>query len=260
LERVLERRTTLHHQVRKQEEINEALTSQINKLQPLANLGLVSAMIAHEMNNILTPLGSYAELSMSNPDDIDLAKKTIQKTAINSARAAKILESMLVMAKGQTQDKNVYNLKALIEEVFTLIARDFSKDRIKVTVDAAEDLTVYAEAICIQQVLMNLILNARDAIISSGKGGGILSICGYRRDDFTVIEISDNGCGIEADNLKKIFEAFYTTKSNQQKPRDAGAGLGLAFCKKVVDDHNGNISVQSDPETTTTFKIALPDN
>lgn len=260
MEGLLERRTTLHQQVKKQERINKALSSRITELQPLANLGLVSAMIAHEMNNILTPLGSYAQLSMNNPDDLELTKKTINKTAINSARAAKILETMLVMAKGQTQDKNIHNLKILIDDVFTLIARDFSKDRIKVNVDAAEDISVYAEAICVQQVLMNLILNARDAIISSGKSPGVLSIAAYRRHESTVIEVSDNGCGIETENLKKIFEAFYTTKNKQDKPRDAGAGLGLAFCKKVIDDHNGNISVQSDPETGTTFKITLPDH
>ncbi|MCF7954722.1 MAG: HAMP domain-containing histidine kinase [Phycisphaerae bacterium] len=256
---LLEKRQSLNHQVKKQQKINETLASRIRHLQPLANLGLVSAMIAHEMNNILTPLGSYAELSMSHPEDIDLARKTIKKTAINSERAAKILHSMLTMARGQQQDKKGHNVKSLVDEVFTLIARDFSKDRIKLTINVPEDLTVYAESICLQQVLMNLVINARDAIVSSKTTSGVLEISAYSQDGSVIIEVSDNGCGVEAADMEKIFDAFYSTKSENQKPGESGAGLGLAFCKKVIDDHDGSISAISNGETGTTFKITLPE-
>lgn len=255
---LLQRRQSLNHQVKNHQQINDALVSQIENMQPLANLGLVSAMIAHEMNNILTPLISYAELSMSHPDDIELARKTIQKTAINSERAGKILRSMLTMANGQKQDKKDHNVKSLIDEVFTLIARDFNKDRIKLTVNVCGDLTVYAEAICLQQVIMNLVLNARDAIVSSKTTSGTLGVSAYSNNDSAVIEVSDNGCGIDAADLEKIFEAFYSTKSENQQPGESGTGLGLAFCKKVIDDHNGNISVISSAESGTTFKLTLP--
>jgi len=258
LEGLLEKRQSLNHQVKKQQEINEALASKIQHLQPLANLGLVSAMIAHEMNNILTPLGSYAELSMSHPEDNELAQKAIRKTALNSERAAKILHSMLTMARGQQQDKKDHNVKSLVDEVFTLIARDFNKDRIKLTINVPDDLTVYAESICLQQVMMNLVLNARDAIVSSKTTPGALGVSAYSQDDLVVIEVSDNGCGVEAANMEKIFDAFYSTKSENQKPGESGAGLGLAFCKKVIDDHDGSISVTSSGETGTTFKITLP--
>lgn len=258
MEGLLEKRQSLNHQVKKQQQINDALVSQIEQLQPLANLGLVSAMIAHEMNNILTPLMSYAQLSMSHPDDIELAQKTIKKTALNSERAGKIIGSMLAMANGQKQDKKVHNVKALVDEVFTLIARDFNKDRIKLTVNVCDDLTVYAEAICLQQVIMNLILNARDAIISSKPTCGALGISAYSNNNSAIIEISDNGCGIDAMDMEKIFDAFYSTKSENQQPGESGTGLGLAFCKKVIDDHNGNINVTSNSSTGTTFKITLP--
>ena len=259
MEGLLERRQSLNHQVKNQQQINDALATKIKSLQPLANLGLVSAMIAHEMNNILTPLGTYAELSMRYPDDIELAQKTIKKTAINSERAGKILHSMLTMARGQQQDKKSHKAKDLVDEVFTLIARDFSKDRIKATVNIAEDVEVFAEGICFQQVIMNMILNARDAIISAKPTSGILQVSAYSDDKSTVFEISDNGCGVNASDIEKIFDAFYSTKSENQKPGESGAGLGLAFCKRVIDDHNGSISVTSTPTKGTTFKVKLPE-
>ena len=162
-------------------------------------------MIAHEMNNILTPLGSYAQLSMSHPDDIELAKKTIRKTALNSERAARILHSMLTMARRQKQDKKDHNVKSLIEEVFTLIARDFSKDRIKLKINIPDGLTVYAEAICLQQVMTNLILNARDAIVSSKTTSGALGVSAYSQDDLVILKVSDNGCGVETADMEKIL-------------------------------------------------------
>jgi len=130
---VLQKRRTLHRQLAEQQSSNEQLKSQIEQMETLANLGMVSAMIAHEMNNILTPLGSYAQLAINHPEDKNLVQKTIQKTAANSQRAAKILESVLAMATGRGQAKTNNQLKALLDDVFVCLARDFAKDRIKVT-------------------------------------------------------------------------------------------------------------------------------
>jgi signal transduction histidine kinase len=224
-------------------------------METLANLGMVSAMIAHEMNNILTPLGSYAQLAIRHPEDSDLARKTIQKTAANSQRAAKILESVLAMATGRAQERTNNQLKALLDDVFLCLARDFAKDNIKLTIEIPGDLTISAQAVCLQQVLMNLILNAREAML--GKGGG-LKISARQLPDSVQIEVADTGCGIETQNLIRIFDPFYTTKNAESQSHRLGAGLGLAFCKKVIDGHNGIISVQSKPGDGTTFTIILP--
>ena len=253
--RVLEKRRTLHRQLADQQTTNDQLKSQIEQMETLANLGMVSAMIAHEMNNILTPLGSYAQLAIKHPEDSDLARKAIQKTAANSQRAAKILETVLAMATGRAQTKKKHRLKTLLDDVFLCLARDFSKDRIKVTVEIPEDLTISAQAVCLQQVLMNLILNARQAMLS--KGGG-LRISALQLPDSVQIEVADTGCGIEPQNLIRIFDPFYTTKNAESQSHHLGAGLGLAFCKKVIDGHNGIISVQSKPGDGTTFTIILP--
>lgn len=102
---------------------------------------------------------------------------------------------------------------------------------------------------------MNLILNARQAML--GKGGG-LRISARQLPDSVQIEVADTGCGIETQNLIRIFDPFYTTKNAESQSHRLGAGLGLAFCKKVIDGHNGIISVQSKPGDGTTFTIILP--
>ena len=252
---ILEKRTTLHRQLADQQTTNNQLQSQIEQLQALANLGMISAMVAHEINNILTPLGNYAQLAIQNPDDEALIFKALRKTAANSKRASKILESILAMAASPDLAKDDHKLKALLDDVFAALARDFARDNIKVSVHIPEDLTVRTQPVCLQQVLMNLILNAREAMLAKG---GELIISAEQSHDSVIIDVTDTGCGIEPENLAKIFQPFFTTKDAKSKSQRPGAGLGLAFCKKVVDGHNGLISVESKLGCKTTFKIILP--
>lgn len=103
---------------------------------------------------------------------------------------------------------------------------------------------------------MNLILNARDAMLAHG---GILAIKATENNDVTQIEVTDTGCGIEPADLENIFESFFTTKANRKSASEySGSGLGLAFCKKVIEAHGGFISVKSKPAQGSTFKITLP--
>ena len=102
--KLLQRRQTLHRQLQEQQIVNSRMQERIEKLEALANLGMASAMIAHEMNNILTPLGNYALLAMNHPDDKSLINKTLTKTANNTQRAARILDAMMSIAKGDRQE------------------------------------------------------------------------------------------------------------------------------------------------------------
>ena len=252
---ILQRRKSLHRNLTEQKQQIVKLRAQSAQAQALANLGVLSSMIAHEMNNILTPLVTYAELALANPDDAALTQKALNKAAANSVRASKILKSMLAMAHGQKQDKKHYDLRELIDEIFDCIARDFSKDNIKVRGNIPAGMTAYCEGMCVQQVLMNLILNGREAMLARG---GRLTISAKHENGNAVIEVTDTGCGIEKENLSEIFKPFYTTKSETDIARRNGAGLGLAFCEKVVDSHNGTIAVESKPGDGTTFKLTLP--
>ena len=253
---IIEKRFSLHKHLASQLQQNDSLKSQVVQLQALANIGTVTCMIAHEINNMLTPLTNYADLALKNPDDKSLAEKALLRTVQNCQRASKIMESMLALADGQIQEKQDTPLLALVEEIFTCLCRDFAKDGITVKIEIGADVTVQAVPVQIQQVLMNLILNARDAMLHRG---GILTIKARQSVDETQIEVADTGDGIEAGNLKKIFEPFFTTKAKDESPsKQSGAGLGLAFCKKVIDAHKGSITVESEPAKGTIFKITLP--
>jgi len=253
---IIEKRRTLHQQVTLQKQHSKNLESQVSELQSLANMGTTTFMIAHEINNLLAPLSSYAQLALQNLDDKPLTKKSLEKTVKNCQRAAKVMESMLAVGNSPNQDKENSCLLGLIEEVFSCLCRDFSKDGITVNIKISETLEVWAIPAQIQQVLMNLIINARDAMMT---GGGTLTIKANQTTETIEIEVRDTGCGVEPENLQNIFEPFFTTKTDKKSPTaSCGAGLGLVFCKRIVDEHNGSIEVLSKPNAGTTFKIILP--
>lgn len=253
--RILEQRRSLHRQLATQRDRTAELEVQLGHMQALANLGLTSAMIAHEMNNILTPLGTYAQLALNHPDDAQLIEKTLQKTVLNSRRASRILQSMLAMANGRPQARTSCPVEPMVTEIFQCLARDFSKDGISVVLEIEPGLEVWADGISLQQVLMNLILNAREAMLDRG---GILTVAARRMEDSVRTEVRDTGIGIERRHMARIFEPFFTTKTTESDAPRTGAGLGLAFCKRVIDSHNGIITVDSEVGQGTTFRITLP--
>lgn len=256
--RIIEKRRSLHKQVAKQQNENRTLKLHLGQLQALANIGLNTSMIAHEINNLLTPLINYAALALKNPDDKAIGEKVIQKTYRNCQRASKVMTSILAITKKDAEKSCSVNLLNLVDEIFTCLCRDFSKDSINVQIEIPEDLTVYGIGIQIQQVLMNLILNAREAMLGRG---GVLKIKAEKKENGILIEVGDTGCGIGKENLNRIFNAFFTTKNKSKKsPTGEGTGLGLAFCRKVIDSHNGSLAVETEQEKGSTFKILLPDS
>lgn len=253
---ITEKRLSLHRYAKEQKLENDALKSQLTKIQHLANTGTISHMIAHEINNLLTPLRNYAAVALENPEDKPFVEKALQKTVQNCERASNVMESMLAIANGQAQEKTDVYLLELVEEIFTCLCRDFTKDGITVEINIPENLTVRCIPVQIQQVLMNLILNARDAMLSHG---GILCIKATETNENVIIEVSDTGDGIDAADLKNIFDSFFTTKTNKNTSSEySGTGLGLAFCKKIIEEHEGLISVESKSSEGSRFKIILP--
>jgi signal transduction histidine kinase len=228
----------------------------MTRLQALANIGTTTCMVAHEINNLLTPLANFAALAMNNPDDKPLTEKALRKAVHNCQRASKFMDSMLAVTNGQTQEKQNTKLSLMLDDVFNCLCRDFSKDGITVNIKIPEALTVWAVPVQLQQVLMNLILNAREAMLPRG---GVLTIKAEDTADAVWIELADTGCGIEQADLKKIFQPFFTTKADKKSSsQHSGSGLGLAFVKRIIDDHGGAISVESKPAGGSSFKITLP--
>lgn len=255
---IIEKRRSLHKSLATQEKKTEELKFQLSQMQALANIGITTCMIAHEMNNLLTPLSNYAALALQNLSDMELTKKAFSKVINNSERASKILNSMLTVANGQTENKTCISLSTLVDDIFNCLARDFAKDGIKVDILIPKDLTVYIIPMQIQQVLMNLILNARDAMMPRG---GVLSIESSKNNDSTQITVSDTGCGIDPQIFSRIFDPFFTTKHKENASvHRSGAGLGLAFCKKAIDLHKGSITLESQVNVGTKFIITLPNS
>lgn len=166
---IISKRKSLHKQINEHIQEKEKMELQLGQLQALANIGISTSMIAHEMNNLLTPLSNYAELALKNPDDKILTEKALHKTIRNCTRASKVMSSILSMTGKKEEKMSKVLLEGLVDEIFTCLCRDFSKDNITVKIEIPKDLTIFAIDIQIQQAIMNLILNARDSML--GKGG-----------------------------------------------------------------------------------------
>jgi len=252
---IIEKRLSLHQCLAQKEQENSELKAQNLQLQALATLGSATSMIAHEINNLLTPLSTYAALAVQNPDDTALAKKVLDKTVRNCQRASKIMQSMLALANGQKHQREETRVDTLIDEVFTCLCRDLSKDGITVQKNIGADLRIDCVPVQIEQVLMNLILNAREAMLP---GGGILKLSTEADAEHVRIIVSDTGRGIPPEHLASVFRPFFTTKTGKDRPAGSGSGIGLAFCRRIVDAHGGEISVTSQAGQGSTFTIRLP--
>ena len=250
---IIEKRRSLHKNLVEKQKQNKVLQLEIGQLQSLANIGANTFVIAHEINNLLTPISTYSELALRYPQDAELAKKALNKTVQNCQRAYKIMKSLLSVTTGEAKETRQSVLKVLVEEIFESLCRDFSKDNIRVNIHIPDDLHIWAVPVEIQQVLMNIILNARDAML---KTGGTLTITAFEEDNSLHIKINDSGCGIEPEDMENIFDLFFTTKKDNQS--NSGSGLGLYFCKKVVEQHHGSIKVDSSAKDGTCFEIILP--
>jgi len=252
---IIEKRSSLHNELNAAKQENSRLQSRIEQLETLANLGMVTCMIAHEFNNLLTPLVNYAALAQKYPDEKSLTEKALRKTVENSQRASEIMNSLLAVANGQNRQKQDSDLNIMLEKVFKCLCRDFSKDKIIIRINIPKGLLIRCVPVELQQVLMNLILNARDAMLP---GGGALTITADQSDHSTCIRVTDTGGGIRPTDLDKVFEPFYSTKEQSEQNATGACGVGLAFCRKVIEAHNGSIWATSQPEGGTTFQISLP--
>ncbi|MEJ5259505.1 MAG: HAMP domain-containing sensor histidine kinase [Anaerohalosphaeraceae bacterium] len=252
---ILEKRQNLHRKIELVKRKNQELSARLEQMEQLSMVGKAWAMVAHEINNLLTPLTSYAQMALQDSADTELIQKALKKAVHLGSQAAEILQQVPVLAGQKEMSKVRYSIRKLLDDAFSTMARDFRKDGIRVVKDIPEDLYALMDPIGMRQVLMNLILNAREAML--GKGGR-LEIRANPHLEGLQIHISDTGCGIPPEQMPHIFEPFFTTKDGKQGQRK-GHGLGLAFCKKVLENHGGTLQVQSAPGQGTVFTLWLPE-
>ncbi len=253
--RVLQSRQTVHRRLATAEQSNEQLSEQLQQAQRLSGLGLAWSITAHEVNNLLTPMVNYARLALQYPHDADLTKKALDKTILLGQRAGEILDKIMAMASGKVFDKSRLDVNALLDDVMLCIGRDFAKDGIFLVRDCQSGMSVRGDGLLLSQAMMNLILNARRAMLSRG---GELKLTAHLTPNGAMIEVADTGCGMTPEVASKIFEPFYSA-AGKTGERD-GNGLGLVFCKQIVEAHNGSIQVESEPGRGTTFRILLPND
>jgi C4-dicarboxylate-specific signal transduction histidine kinase len=231
------------------------LQRQVERLQRLASLGTVSAMVAHEFNNVLTPIISYCQYALQR-GETELMRTALDRTLKNAQRLAGLSGRILGLASPDQMGPLATPLRPLVEDTAACLGRDLSKDSITLVIDVPEGLSVRAHKASLEQVLFNLILNARQAMLDRP---GRLTIAAREGEEGRVtIDVSDTGCGIKPENIDHVFEPFFSTKQHESKPDRGGVGLGLHVCKRLMADQDGDISVQSRPGAGTTFTLNLP--
>lgn len=238
----------------------EQLEAQLNQLRDgmtqshrLATLGTMASIIAHEFNNILTPVISYCQLALGDGADEALRTKALHRALDGSQRAAQVCSSMLGFA-GESDGPASANLARAIDDVFTCLARDPQRDGITLKVQVPGDLHAAITPVALQQVLLNLVLNARQAM---RRRGGTLTLTAEAMDGRTVrIVVADTGPGIPPRILPDIFEPFVTQRDADERGRK-GTGLGLAVCRNIIAQAGGAIDVESS-SAGAVFSIELP--
>lgn len=232
----------------------EQLKRQVIALQRIASLGVLSSSIVHELNNALTPILNYAKLGMRS-NDAEFQRKSFERILEGAQRATAMAGGVLGLVRPRVDRLEPVELGRLVEDVLLITAKDLQKHRVHVEYQARERVLSAVNPAQIQQVLLNLVINARQAM----PNGGTLSILVGR--DATrrwgEIRLSDTGTGIAPADLKRIFEPFFSTKSADQAGL-GGTGLGLPVCRDIIEAHKGRIRVESRPGEGATFTLRLP--
>jgi len=231
------------------------LRSQLRQAQKLASLGTITAMIAHEFNNFFTPIVAYAQYALDN-NDVELMRKALQRTLDNTTTMREMTDKIIGLAKQPDDVIKAVKIKEVVKSALTCLGRDLSKDNIDLNIQIDSDLSVRANDNQLLQVVYNLIINARQAMLGRGGRLAVDAVC--EGDDNVVINVRDSGCGISPENLPYIFEAFFSTKQHADNPSKRGLGLGLTICRDIIEDLGGKVAVSSEEGVGTTFTIHLP--
>jgi polar amino acid transport system substrate-binding protein len=227
-------------------------------------IGQLAGGVAHDFNNILTVIMGYASLLRMGMDLNDQQKDAVEQIIASSERASQLTSGLLAFSRKQVLSFNNENLADIVHHVEKFLIRIIGEDIQFKSIHSGQRLPVNVDKSQIEQVLINLAANARDAM----QKGGMLTIeIGLQEVDagfehahnltqsgsFACISVSDNGCGMDEETSSKIFEPFFTTKEVGK-----GTGLGMAIVYGIIQQHNGFINVYSEPGVGTTFRIYLP--
>lgn len=232
----------------------QSLQQQLLQAQKMSSVGVLASSITHEFNNILMTVINYAKMGVRHKD-VATRDKAFEKILAAGHRASKITTGMLSYARQQSDRRESMDLVALVEDVLVLVEKDLQRYRVRLTTLFESHPIVAVNSGQVQQVLLNLIINARQAM----EQGGNLTIAVRNNSELDQAEISirDSGCGIPPDKLRRIFDPFFTTKTADEQGQ-GGTGLGLSLARDVMESHGGRIRVESAVGAGTTFTLKFP--
>lgn len=233
----------------------EQLREQLLRAQRLSSVGTLASSVAHEFNNILTTLINYAKLGMRPECSEATKQQAFEKILKGSQRAAVIISSMLGFARNHATQREIVDLVALVEEVLVLTDKDLSKHQIRVERRFHSRPKAPIIRGQIEQILLNLIINARQAMPQGGRL--TIDVRVNEKTQMADIAVCDTGVGIPPEQLRLIFEPFYTTKKPDEQGH-GGSGLGLSVCRQIIEQHHGRIRVESVVGKGSKFTVKLP--
>lgn len=227
-----------------------ALNEQLSRTEKLAAMGTLAAGVAHEVNNPLAAISSLIQMMQAKQNLDDETSDRLRLIQTQIQRITQVTKDMMDFARVRPAAKSLICINEISETALRLASFDKSFQRLQLRKNYAETLPkLLVDSDQLQQVFLNLFLNARDAM----PNGGELSIKTSNDENFIKIEIADNGIGIDDSSLKQIFDPFFTTK-----PTGKGTGLGLAVCYGIITAHGGKIEVLSNNGSGTRFILKLP--
>jgi two-component system, NtrC family, sensor kinase len=226
------------------------LEEQLVQNEKLTSLGLLAAGVAHEVNTPLAVISNYIQMLAKQIPPDDPRQKTIERIVKQTFRASEIVNNLLNFSRTGGSELAEVDLNSVLEETLTLVQHPFKTAQVTVLKNYKEQLPpVLGSTTRLQQVFLNLLMNARDAM----PGGGMLEVRTMTQNGSVEVELTDNGAGISPENLHKIFDPFFTTK-----PTGRGTGLGLSVSYGIIKEHAGKVDVKSTPGKGTSFRLEFP--
>lgn len=238
----------------------DSLRAQLEHANRLATLGVLAAGVAHEINNVLTPVLGYAQLTCNHPDDEDLREKAAERIAGGVEAAVRIARAMLDFST-VNDEPAAANVAEVLQSSLDCLARHPEKDGITLTCQVPPLAAVQMRPVALQQVLLNLMMNAIRALRQGdGRNARLEIAAAEQADGSTLVRVSDTGPGIPEAIADRLFEPFVTWSPEKVDPETVtgGAGLGLAVCRQLVEAAGGTISASSRPGRGTEFSVVLP--
>ena len=222
--------------------------------EKMVSVGQLVSGVAHELNNPLTGIMGFAQLLLARELD-ERTQRDVETIYTEAERASKIVQNLLSFARRKRAEKELANLNTLLERVLEFRSYELRLKNIEVALKLDPNLPeTMVDADQIQQVFLNVIINAEQAMLAAnGEGHGTLTVRSGKEGDTVQVSLQDDGPGIDPETLRRIFDPFFTTKQTGES-----TGLGLTISYGIIDEHSGRIWAESQPGRGTTFFIELP--